>query len=111
MPSFWSAKYSDGKVITEQEFSDWRDVPNKTGIVSMSLLWNDEEKVRLDNKVYTAPTKRAYAAMGRQCLTLVSKTIGYYDGAVKVFYRVNEGTGELSIEKVKNGVLVEKRKG
>jgi hypothetical protein len=105
----WSVNYQDGKVVNEQDVDGWRSI-SKLHIKSMSIFWNDKKWTIEGKENYAAPTKRAYVTVGRNGSTIVSRTIGYYEGPYKIFYRVNEETGELTIEKYKDNVFIETSK-
>jgi len=103
MPKGWVVQYNDGCMITEYDIDgkqrDWRTVP-KQGIKSLSLKWY--------NKHWTVHGKSTYLQKKRGWITPMEgvdqepnvqfRYIGYWDGADRVFYRVDEGTGQMQME-------------
>lgn len=102
MPRGWIVHYDDGRIITEYDHhgkqKDWREVP-KVGIKSLSLKWH--------NKHWTIHGKEVYLQKKRGWITPVAgvdqepnvqyRYIGYWEGNNKVFYRVDERTGQMRL--------------
>lgn len=107
MSSTWIATYKDGTQVRDSDYDAWSAVPNKINIIRMVLYWNGVERVRLDNKTFSAPTTRAVMGLGRGSPQVVSKAIGHYDGRYVLMYRINSITGKLTLEKLDNNILVE----
>jgi len=102
MPKGWVVHYEDGRIITEYDLQgvsrEWRKIP-KTGIKGLSLKWH--------NKHWTIHGKQAYLQKKRGWITPVAgvdqeanieyRFIGYWEGNNKVFYRVEEATGQMKM--------------
>jgi len=98
----WVVHYEDGTIITEYDRHggevNWREVPKK-GIKSLSLKWH--------NKHWTIHGKEIYLQKKRGWITpspgveqeanIEHRCIGYWEGANKVFYQVNEYTGHMEM--------------
>ena len=103
----WVAVYKDGTTVTEQEYSDWRSVPNKKDIIDMGLMWRGQIRLMLKDKYpYTSPSKRGACSPGSPMMVL-SRAVGYYENDYKIYYRVDEKTGKITVEKVKNNEIIE----
>ena len=102
MPKGWIVHYNDGTIITEYSLEgvqkDWREVP-KVNIKSLSLKWY--------NRFWTISDKSAYLQKKRGWViptpgaemepNIEARFIGYWEGNNKVFYRVDELTGQMSM--------------
>jgi len=100
MPKGWIVHYDDGRIITEYTTNgkqrDWRDVP-KVNIKSLSLKWH--------NRFWTLHGKGIYLQKKRGWIIPVQgvdmepniqyRFIGYWEGDNKVYYRVDEHTGQM----------------
>lgn len=98
----WIVHYDNGRIITEYDKdgnqTDWREVP-KVGIKSLSLKWY--------NKHWTIYGKGIYLQKKRAWITPVAgieqepnveyRYIGYWEGNNKVYYKVNELTGQMKM--------------
>ena len=98
----WVVQFKDGSVICEDDMP-WIKVPNKKNIRRMCLKWEDR-LYSIDNKEnYIVPQIRGYYdvnSAGGISKGVHSRTIGYYDldSSCKVFMRVDENTGRMSLE-------------
>ncbi len=102
MPKGWIIFYSDGSSLTEYDNNgysrDWNRA-NKRDIKYVALKWY--------NKHWTISGKKIYLQKKRAWITPVAgveiepniqyRYIGYWEGKDKVFYRVDEATGEMKI--------------
>lgn len=102
MPKGWVVQYEDGTIITEYdrngEQRDWRRVPKK-GIKALSLKWNNKHWTIHGKETYIQK-KRGWVnpALGTQEPNVQFRYIGYWEGNDRVFYRVEESTGNMNIE-------------
>lgn len=101
MPKGWIVQYEDGRIITEYKDGkqiDWRTVP-KVKIKTLSLKWH--------NRFWTLHGKEVYLQKKRGWIVPVAgvemqpnieyRFIGYWEGNNKVYYRVDERTGQMSM--------------
>lgn len=102
MPRGWILHYENGRIITEYDQDgnqrDWRDAP-KVGIKSLSLKWH--------TKHWSITGKENYLQKKRGWIMPVSgieqeptvqfRYIGYWEGNDKVYYRVDEVSGQMKI--------------
>jgi len=95
----WFVVYKDGNLITEDEMS-WNNV-KKGEIRILGLKWHE--------KVWTIKDKTAWVQFKRGSVPFSpgginydidceERCIGYYEGAKKVIYRVNNHTGRMRPE-------------
>ena len=92
----WEVEYKDGTVINEDQM-EWNKLPNRKEIIRLSLKW-DGRQWDLRNKEAYAQKKRGMAVPGHPNTYLIARYIGYYEGNKKVFYKVDEATGKMTIE-------------
>lgn len=99
MAKGWIAVYDSGDVVLESQ-KNWADIKKK-GIKILALKWH--------NKVWKIENKTSYLCFKRGTVLLspgmstnevecLERCIGYYDeNGKKVIYRVNDGTGQMTI--------------
>jgi hypothetical protein len=92
----WVVEYRDGTIINENQMS-WNKLPNRKDIIRLSLKW-DGKQWDLRNKEAYAQKKRAMSAPGCPNIFIIARYIGYYEGAKKIFYKVDEFTGQMTME-------------
>lgn len=95
---YWELEYSNGTIITENQM-EWGDAP-KVNIVRLTLHY-DGRRWDIHDKVAYVQKKRASVVPGGGGFAIESRSIGWYEGDKKVFYTVNENTGQMKME-VKN---------
>lgn len=92
----WEVEYSDGTIINENQM-DWKKIP-KVGIVRATLHY-DGRRWDVHNKVAYVQKKRASMIPGvQESFVIESRSIGYYEGNKKIWYTVNEFTGQMNME-------------
>jgi len=92
----WMVLLDNGTIMTEESHK-WRDVPNKD-IKCLSLLF-DGRRWDLSNKQAYFVKNRASMAPGvASSFRVERRCIGYYEGAKKIHYMVEEATGIFSMQ-------------
>ena len=92
----WEAEYQDGTVINENQM-EWKKIP-KVGMVRVTLHF-DGRQWDLQNKIAYVQKKRASVVPGvAESFMIESRSIGYYEGNKKVWYTVDEFTGQMKME-------------
>ena len=92
---YWELEYSDGRIITENQM-EWGDAP-KINIIRLTLHY-DGRSWNINNKPAYIQKKRGSVAPGGGGFAIESRSIGFYEGNKKVFYTVDEFTGQMKIE-------------
>ena len=96
----WEVELTNGVILKEGEL-DWKKVP-KNQIARLSLFY-DRRRWDLTGKEAYLVKYRASMVPGRQdTMRIERRTIGYYEGAKKVCYHVEELTGKFSMEVIDN---------
>jgi hypothetical protein len=91
----WEVLLEDGRVMSEDTCA-WKDVP-KILIKRLSLLF-DSRRWDLTGKAAYFVRNTASVSPGSQASFRVEKRcIGYYEGATKVLYIVDERTGDFEM--------------
>ena len=91
----WEVVLEDGTILNENDCS-WKDI-KKTKIKQLSLLF-DGRKWTLQDKVAYIVRNRASMHPGDASSSRIEqRSIGYYEGNMKIFYSVNEFTGEFKM--------------
>ena len=92
----WVVKYKDGTIIREVEM-DWKQIP-KIGIVKLSLLFDGKRWDIHDKPAYVQKKRASVVPGAPDSFTIESRSIGYYEGNKKVWYTVDEFTGQMRME-------------
>ena len=91
----WVVELDDGQILLEEN-TEWKDVP-KIKIKKLSLLF-DGRRWDLSNKqAYFIRNSASMVPGIQESFRIEKRTIGYYEGAEKVSYTVNEMTGEFKM--------------
>lgn len=92
----WEAEYKDGTIINENQM-DWKKLP-KQDMVRLTLHF-DGRRWDIHDKVAYVQKKRASVVPGvSDSFRVESRSIGYYEGNKKIWYTVNEFTGQMKME-------------
>ena len=92
----WVVKYEDGRVIKETDM-DWKQIP-KVGIVKLSLLFDGKRWDIHDKPAYVQKKRASIVPGAPDSFMIESRSIGYYEGNKKVWYTVDESTGQMKME-------------
>lgn len=96
----WEVELSNGVILQEKDL-DWNKVP-KRQIVRLSLFF-DGRRWDLTGKESYFVKYRASVVPGIQdSFRVERRTIGWYEGAKKICYNVEEATGKFSLEVIDN---------
>jgi hypothetical protein len=91
----WEVTLSDDTILNE-EICSWREV-KKNKIKKLSLIF-DGRRWDLTNKDSYFIRNSASAIPGcSESFRVEHRCIGYYEGSKKIFYSINEHTGEFSM--------------
>jgi len=94
----WEAEYKNGRVIKETEM-EWIKIP-KVDMIRLTLRY-DGKQWDIHNKLAYVQKKRASMVPGvAESFVVESRSIGYYEGNQKVWYTVDEFTGQMKMEVV-----------
>ncbi len=92
----WEVELKDGSIMTEERYS-WREVPNKD--IKRLTLHYEGRRWDLEGKEAYFVKNRASVVPGiSSSFRIERRGIGYYEGATKVLYSVDEATGKFSIK-------------
>ncbi len=102
MPKGWIIAYNDGSIITEYDRDgnsrEWRKL-SKENIKYIALKWNNKNWTVFGREHYLQKKRGSVnpAIPGDQEPRVEYRYIGYWEGKNKVYYRVNELTGDMKI--------------
>jgi hypothetical protein len=96
----WEVELKDGKVLTEKQIA-WKDVP-KIQIKRLSLHYEGRSWHLTDKQAYFVNTRASIVPGIAESYQVEQRTIGFYEGADKVHYTIDEHSGKFTI-KVTNG--------
>jgi hypothetical protein len=92
----WEVELTNGVILNEGEL-DWKKVPKNQ--ISRLTLFYDGRRWDLTGKEAYFVKYRASVVPGiAQSFRIERRTIGFYEGATKVCYHVEEGSGKFSME-------------
>ncbi len=92
----WEVTLKDGTVIYEGQL-DWKKVP-KLQIQELALNYMGRRWAINGKSAYFVNTNASIMPGVIDSLRIEKTTIGYYDGASKVCYTIDEQTGSFSIK-------------
>lgn len=96
MRRYWEVEYSNGTIIKETQ-QEWKKVP-KINIVRLTLHY-DGRRWDLHNKAAYLQKKRGSVIPGiEDSFQMESRSIGYYEDNQKIWFTVNEATGQMKME-------------
>jgi len=91
----WELEFSDGTTINEVQM-EWNRAP-KVDIARLTLHF-DGRRWDIHDKIAYLQKKRGSAVPGDpSSFRIESRSIGYYEGAQKVWYTVDEHTGKMDM--------------
>jgi hypothetical protein len=92
----WEVEYKDGRIINENQM-EWKKLP-KVDMVRVTLHF-DGRRWDIYDKLAYVQKKRASVIPGvSDSMRIESRSIGYYEGNKKVWYTVDEFTGQMKME-------------
>lgn len=96
----WEVELANGTIIREGEL-EWKEVPKRR--ISRLTLFYDGRRWDLTGKEAYFIKNRASVVPGiPESFRIERRAIGFYEGATKVSYNVDENTGEFKMEVVDN---------
>ena len=93
----WEVELDDGSIIQEDVFKNWNKVP-KNRIVRLTLRFDGREWNILGKDTFLQKKRGSSAPFVPDSFKIESRSIGYYEGSAKVWYTVNENTGNMKLE-------------
>jgi hypothetical protein len=94
----WEVEYADGRIIKEAHMV-WKKIP-KVGIIRLSLLYDGKQWNIHDKPAYVQKKKASMIPGVPESFVVESRSIGFYEGNQKVWYTVDEFTGQMNMEVV-----------
>lgn len=96
----WEVELKDGTIITEHQ-SEWKDIP-KIQIKRLTLHYEGRCWHLEDKQAYFISTRASVVPGVAESFQVEQRTVGFYEGADKVHYTIDEHSGKFTI-KVTNG--------
>lgn len=96
----WEVELTNGVVLQEGEI-DWRKVP-KRQISRLTLFYDGRRWDLMGKEAYFIKTRASVVPGISESYRIERRTIGYYQGANKICYHVEEGSGRFSMEVIDN---------
>ena len=92
----WEVELDDGTIMTEAK-DKWRDVPN-VRIKRLSLLYDGRRWDLAGKQAYFVKNRASMAPGVASSFRIERRCVGYYEGATKIHYYVDEATGKFSMQ-------------
>lgn len=91
----WEVRYIDGTVVQEGQV-DWKEV-KKNKIKRLTLFYDGRRWDLIDKPGYLQKKRASMIPGISESFNIESRSIGYYDGATKVWYTVDEYSGVMKM--------------
>lgn len=92
----WIVRLKNGTQIFEGQ-KEWKEVP-KNDIESLSLVYDGRRWDLTDKQAYFIANRASMVPGINESFQVEARTIGFYEGATKIHYTVDEFTGAFSIK-------------
>jgi len=96
----WEVELANGTIIREGEI-EWGKVPKKA-IIRLTLFFDQRRWDLTGKEAYFVRTRASVVPGIKESFRIERRTIGWYDGAKKICYNVDENTGKFSMEVIDN---------
>lgn len=96
----WQVELANGTVMSEGQV-EWKKVPKKH-IVRLSLFFDSRRWDLTGKEAYFIKNRASVVPGVPGSFRVESRTIGWYEGAKKICYHVEESTGKFSMEVIDN---------
>jgi len=97
---YWEVQLKDGTIIKEGQM-EWNNVPKKA-ITRLSLFFDGRRWDLTGKEAYFVRYRASMIPGVKESMRLERRTIGFYEGASKVCYHVDEFTGRFYMEVIDN---------
>ena len=96
----WEVELFNNVILREGEL-DWKKVP-KNQIARLSLFYDGRRWDLSGREAYFVKYRASMIPGIQDSFRIERRTIGYYEGAKKVCYHVEEASGKFSMEVIDN---------
>lgn len=96
----WEVQLKDGTIIREGQ-TEWTGVPKKR-IVRLTLFFDGRRWDLTGKEAYFVKTRASVVPGVAESFRIERRTVGFYEGAKKICYNVEESTGKFSLEVIDN---------
>lgn len=96
----WEVELFNNVILQEGEL-DWKKVP-KNQIARLSLFYDGRRWDLTAKEAYFVKYRASVVPGIQNSFRIERRTIGYYEGAKKICYHVEEGSGKFSMEVIDN---------
>jgi len=96
----WEVELANGTTIRETKM-EWSKIP-KRAIVRLSLFFDQRRWDLTDKEAYFVRTRASVVPGVKESFRIERRTVGFYEGAKKICYNVDENTGKFSMEVIDN---------
>jgi hypothetical protein len=92
----WEVELFNGTIMREDKY-EWREIPKKD-IQRLSLLFDGRRWDLVGKQAYFVRTSASMVPGVQESFTVEKRCIGFYEGAKKVIYVVDEFTGRFEMK-------------
>lgn len=93
---YWEVELKDGTIMREG-IVEWKEVPKKA-IVRLSLFYDGRRWDLTGKEAYFIKNRASMVPGIKESFRMERRTIGFYEGAKKICYHVDEHTGKFDME-------------
>lgn len=91
----WEVQLKDGIVLNENQ-TTWKEIP-KNQITRLTLHYDGRRWDLEDKQAYFVQNRASVVPGFSESFQIEQRTVGFYEGATKIYYTVDEFTGRFNM--------------
>lgn len=92
---YWEAEYYNGTVINENQM-EWKKIP-KVNMKRLTLCYDGRQWDLIEKQAYFQKKRASMVPGISESFQVETRSVGYFEGAQKITYTVNENTGIMKM--------------
>ena len=91
----WEVQLKNGTILNENQ-TTWKEIP-KNQIVRLTLHYDGRAWNLEDKEAYFVQNRASVVPGFSESFQIEQRTVGFYEGAIKIYYTVDEFTGSFNM--------------
>jgi hypothetical protein len=92
---YWEAEYYNGTIINENQM-EWKKIP-KVNMKRLTLFYDGRQWDLIEKQAYFQKKRASMVPGISESFQVETRSVGYFEGAQKVTYTVDENTGVMKM--------------